>query len=149
EPKIHAYLTLNEEQARDEAKRIDELLAKGESLPPLAGIPVAVKDNLSTAGIRTTCASKILENYLPPYDATVVELLKKNRLILCGKTNLDEFGMGSSTENSAWLVTRNPWDMEAVPGGSSVGAAAAVSAGETILALGSDTGGSVRLPAAY
>lgn len=149
EPKIHAYLTLNEEQARDEAKRIDGLLAKGESLPPLAGIPVAVKDNLATAGIRTTCASKILENYIPPYDATVVKQLKKNRLILCGKTNLDEFGMGSSTENSGWFVTRNPWDPEAVPGGSSGGAAAAVSAGETILALGSDTGGSVRLPAAY
>ncbi len=149
ESKIHAYLTLNEEQARDEAKRIDELLAKGESLPPLAGIPIAVKDNLSTAGIRTTCASKILENYIPPYDATVVELLKKNRLILCGKTNLDEFGMGSSTENSGWFVTRNPWDPEAVPGGSSGGAAAAVSAGGTILALGSDTGGSIRLPAAY
>ncbi len=149
EPKVHAYLTLTFDQARDEAKLVDGLIAKGEDLPPLAGIPIALKDNISTAGVQTTCASKILEGYIPPFDASVVERVKQNRMVLTGKTNLDEFAMGSSTENSGFFLTRNPWDLEAVPGGSSGGSAAAVSAGETIMALGSDTGGSVRLPAGY
>lgn len=149
EPEVHAYLTLARDQAMEEAKRVDGLIAKGESMAPLAGIPIAFKDNISTNGIRTTCASKLLEEYIPPYDAFVVERVKQNRMIITGKTNLDEFAMGSSTENSGFFLTRNPWDPEAVPGGSSGGSAAAVSAGETILALGSDTGGSIRLPAGY
>ncbi len=149
EPKVKAYLTLTCDRAMDEARRIDELYAKGEVLEALAGIPIALKDNISTAGVRTTCASKILEGYIPPFDATVVERIKQSRMALIGKTNLDEFAMGSSTENSAFFPTRNPWDPETVPGGSSGGSAAAVSAGETIMALGSDTGGSVRLPAGY
>ncbi|HBF38453.1 MAG TPA: Asp-tRNA(Asn)/Glu-tRNA(Gln) amidotransferase GatCAB subunit A [Firmicutes bacterium] len=149
EPKVHSYITLAEEQARAAAQKVDDKLAKGEKLPPLAGIPVAIKDNISTGGIRTTCASKILENYIPPYDAAVIEQFKANQLIIIGKTNLDEFAMGSSTENSGLFITRNPWDLEAVPGGSSGGSAAAVRADETILAVGSDTGGSIRQPASY
>jgi aspartyl-tRNA(Asn)/glutamyl-tRNA(Gln) amidotransferase subunit A len=149
EHKVHSYVTLVEEQAYTGAQKVDELLAKGEKLSPLAGIPVAIKDNISTQGIRTTCSSKILENYIPPYDATVIEHLKADHLIITGKTNLDEFAMGSSTENSGLFITRNPWDLEAVPGGSSGGSAAAVRADETILAIGSDTGGSIRQPAAY
>lgn len=150
EPKICAYLTITEEHAMEEAKLVDGMISKGEVLlPPLAGIPVALKDNISTAGIRTTCASKMLADYIPPYDAFVVEKIKKGRMIVTGKTNMDEFAMGSSTENSSFFLTRNPWNPEAVPGGSSGGSAAAVSAGEAILALGSDTGGSIRLPAGY
>ena len=149
EPKVHSYVTLNEEQARLDAQKVDEQLAKGEKLPPLAGIPVALKDNMSTTGLRTTCSSKILENYIPVYNATVVESLKKQQAIIIGKTNLDEFAMGSSTENSGLFVTRNPWDLEAVPGGSSGGSAAAIRSDEAVLALGSDTGGSIRQPAAY
>ncbi len=149
ELKVKAYLTLAEEPAMEAAKIVDEMINKGEPLPPLAGIPLAIKDNISTSGIRTTCASKILEAYLPPFDAFVVEQVRRNRMIVTGKANLDEFAMGSSTENSGFFLTRNPWDLEAVPGGSSGGSAAAVSAGETIMALGSDTGGSIRLPAGY
>lgn len=149
EPEIGAYLTITEAHAMEEAKLVDGMIGKGEVLPPLAGIPVALKDNISTAGIRTTCASKMLADYIPPYDAFVVEKIKKGRMIVTGKTNMDEFAMGSSTENSSFFITHNPWDREAVPGGSSGGSAAAVSAGETILALGSDTGGSIRLPAGY
>jgi aspartyl-tRNA(Asn)/glutamyl-tRNA(Gln) amidotransferase subunit A len=149
EPQVHAYITLNREAAFAEAERVDAAIAKGEKLPPLAGIPIAIKDNMSTAGLRTTCASKILENYIPPYDAQVVEAMKRAGMPILGKTNLDEFAMGSSTENSGLFITRNPWDLEAVPGGSSGGSAAAVAADEAVLALGSDTGGSIRLPAGY
>lgn len=149
DPKVNAYITIAEEAALDTAQQVDARLAKGEDLPVLAGIPVAVKDVLSTAGIRTTCSSKILENYVPVYDATVVTKLKEQSMPLLGKTNMDEFAMGSSTENSGFGVTRNPWNTEMVPGGSSGGSAAAVSAGEAILALGTDTGGSIRQPAAY
>lgn len=147
--KIHAYLTLTYDQAKAEAERVDRLIAAGEEIGRLAGIPIAIKDNISTEGIRTTCASRILEGYLPPYDAFVVDRVKQSRMIITGKTNLDEFAMGSSTENSSFFSTRNPWNPELVPGGSSGGSAAAVSAGEAILALGSDTGGSIRLPAGY
>lgn len=149
EPQVRAYVTLAEEEAYRTAEQVDELMAKGEKLPPLAGIPVAVKDNISTTGLKTTCSSKILENYIPPYDATVVEQIREQKMVLLGKTNMDEFAMGSSTENSSLFTTRNPWDTEAVPGGSSGGSAAAVSADEAILALGSDTGGSIRQPAGY
>jgi aspartyl-tRNA(Asn)/glutamyl-tRNA(Gln) amidotransferase subunit A len=149
EPQVHAYITLNREAAFAEAERVDAAIARGGQLPPLAGIPIAIKDNMSTAGLRTTCASKILENYIPPYDAMVVEAVKLAGMPILGKTNLDEFAMGSSTENSGLYVTRNPWDLEAVPGGSSGGSAAVVAADTTILALGSDTGGSIRLPAGY
>lgn len=149
EPRIKSYITLTEEQAVHTAKQVDAMVGKGEPLPPLAGIPVALKDNLSTRGIPTSCGSKMLADYVPPYDAKVVELIAAQRMPLVGKTNLDEFAMGSSTENSAYQITRNPWDLDSVPGGSSGGSAAAVSAGETILALGSDTGGSIRQPAGY
>lgn len=147
--KVHAYLTLTYDQAKAEAERVDRLIAAGEEIGMLSGIPIAIKDNISTEGIRTTCASRILEGYLPPYDAFVVDRVKQSRMIITGKTNLDEFAMGSSTENSSFFPTRNPWNPELVPGGSSGGSAAAVSAGEAILALGSDTGGSIRLPAGY
>lgn len=149
DPKVNAYVTLAEEAALETARQVDAKLAKGEELPALAGIPVAVKDVLSTTGIRTTCSSKMLENYVPVYDASVVIKLKDQEMPVLGKTNMDEFAMGSSTENSAFGVTRNPWNVEMVPGGSSGGSAAAVSAGEAILALGTDTGGSIRQPAAY
>lgn len=149
EPAVKAYVTLSEETAIKEAETVDKLIAQGQSLPPLAGIPVAVKDVISTAGLRTTCSSKILENYIPVYDATAVESLKENRLVIVGKTNMDEFAMGSSTENSGFFNTKNPWNLECVPGGSSGGSAAAVSADEAIVALGTDTGGSIRQPAAY
>lgn len=147
EPKVDAFLTLTEEFALDQAKEVDEKIAKGESLSPLAGIPMAVKDNLCTDGIRTTCASKMLENFVPPYDATTVKRLFNAGAVMVGKTNLDEFAMGSSTENSAFKKTKNPWDLERVPGGSSGGSAAAVAAGQAFYSLGSDTGGSVKQPA--
>ncbi len=149
EPRIRSFVTLAEEAAYQTARQVDDLINQGGEVPPLAGIPIAIKDNMSTAGLRTTCSSKILENYIPPYDATVVEQIRDRMMVLVGKTNMDEFAMGSSTENSGLFTTRNPWDTDAVPGGSSGGSAAAVSADETILALGSDTGGSIRQPAGY
>lgn len=148
EDKIKAYVTITEELALEQARAVDRKIAAGEEISPLAGIPVAVKDNICTRGVRTTCSSKILYNFVPPYDATVVQKLKAAGTVLVGKTNMDEFAMGSSTENSGFFPTANPWDLERVPGGSSGGSAAAVAAGEAVVALGSDTGGSIRQPAA-
>jgi len=145
---LRAYLHVDPEAARAEARRWDERAARGEPLPPLAGIPVAVKDNICTRGVPTTCGSRILEGWRPPYDATVMVRLRQAGAVLLGKTNLDEFAMGSSTENSAFGPTRNPWDLSRVPGGSSGGSAAAVAAGLAPWALGTDTGGSIRQPAA-
>ena len=146
EEKIGAYITINDE-AEAAAKSVDKALGKGEQISPLAGIPIAVKDNISTKGIKTTCGSKMLENYVPPFNATVVEKILDAGMIITGKTNMDEFAMGSSTETSYFHVTRNPHDTRYVPGGSSGGSAAAVASGEAIVSLGSDTGGSVRQPA--
>lgn len=147
EHSIGAYLTLNMEGALRKAEEIDSRFRRGERLGLLAGIPVAVKDNICTRGLKTTCASRILENFIPPYDAHVAERLRAEDAIILGKTNLDEFAMGSSTENSAFKPTKNPWNLERIPGGSSGGSAAAVASGMATLALGSDTGGSVRQPA--
>ncbi|MBC7327884.1 Asp-tRNA(Asn)/Glu-tRNA(Gln) amidotransferase subunit GatA [bacterium] len=149
EPKVRAFISITPELAMETAKQIEEHLMKGEDIGLLAGVPIAIKDNICTKGIRTTCASRILENFVPPYDATVVKLLKEAGAIIVGKTNMDEFAMGSSTENSAFFPTHNPYDLDRVPGGSSGGSAAAVSAREAPLALGSDTGGSIRQPASF
>jgi len=147
EAHLHAYLTLDQDRARQAAIRADAAFAAGEDHGPLQGIPLAVKDNMSTRGMETTAGSKILAGYVPPYNATVVDKLEADHAVILGKTNLDEFAMGSSTENSAYGPTRNPWDTDRVPGGSSGGSAAAVSVGSALAALGSDTGGSIRQPA--
>lgn len=146
---VRAYITVTGERALQAAEKIDEKRAKGENTGPLAGVPVALKDNICTGGVLTSCASKMLANYIPPYDATVALLLQEAGAILVGKTNLDEFAMGSSTESSAFFTSRNPWDLTRVPGGSSGGSAAAVAADETLFSLGTDTGGSIRQPAAF
>lgn len=147
--KIGAYLYVAREEALKSAKEVDEKIAMGEDLGQLAGIPIAVKDNISVRGMQNTCASKMLEGYVSPYDAFVTEKLKKNNAIILGKTNMDEFAMGSSNENSAFKLVRNPWDLTKVPGGSSGGSAASVAASEAALSLGTETGGSVRQPASF
>lgn len=149
EDDIGAYITTTRDKAEATAKLVDEKIARGEKIAPLEGIPCAIKDNICTKGIRTTCASKILENFIPPYDATAYKKLFAQNPILIGKANLDEFAMGGSTENSAFHVTRNPHNFDCVPGGSSGGSAAAVAGGEAIFSLGSDTGGSIRQPASF
>lgn len=148
EPNIQAYITLNEEEAIKKAAEIDKKIENKEPVGLLAGVPVAIKDNICTKNLYTTCASKILKNFIPPYDAFIVNRLKEEDAIIIGKTNLDEFAMGSSTENSSYKITRNPWNFNCVPGGSSGGSAAAVASDLAVMALGSDTGGSVRQPAA-
>ena len=148
-PDLNAYLTLSQESAYTQADRVDALVAAGRALPPLAGVPIAIKDVISTRGIKTTCGSKILEKYVPPYDATAVERLEKAGAVILGKTNCDEFAMGSSNENSAYGPVRNPEATDHVPGGSSGGSAAAVAAGLAVAALGTDTGGSIRQPGAF
>lgn len=149
EDQVRAFVTLTKEQALSQAKELDQSLTMGENLTSLTGIPIALKDNLLTRGIKTTCSAKILEEFIPPYTATVVERLQQAGGIFVGKTNMDEFAMGSSTENSAFFPSKNPWDLTRVPGGSSGGSAVAVASGEAVLALGSDTGGSIRQPAAF
>jgi len=149
ERKIHAYITVMDEEALKKAGEIDRKVRSGSNVGRLCGVAVAVKDNLCTEGVRTTCCSRMLENFIPPYDAAVVERIRQEDAVLVGKTNMDEFAMGSSTEYSYFKPTRNPWNLDRVPGGSSGGSAAAVAAGEAALALGSDTGGSIRCPASF
>ena len=147
--KVGAYITVTRQAALEKAAEVDAKAARGEQLSPLAGIPVGIKDNICTKDIATTCASKILSNFVPPYDATVIEKLNESDAVFPGKLNMDEFAMGSSCETSYVKKTRNPHDLEKVPGGSSGGSAAAVASGEAVVALGSDTGGSIRQPASY
>lgn len=148
EPQVHALVTVTPELALQQAQKADKLIASGQ-FGALTGIPCIIKDNMCTRGIKTTCSSRMLENFIPPYDATVIQKLNSCGLVMVGKANMDEFAMGSSTENSAFFTTHNPWDLERVPGGSSGGSAAAVAAGEALYALGSDTGGSIRQPAGF
>ena len=148
EPKLRSFLCVTADQALEQAKQVDAQIAAGEEIGWLAGIPIGIKDNMCTQGIPTTCGSKILQNFVPPYESTVTGRLAAAGTVMVGKTNMDEFAMGSSTENSAYQVTANPWDLERVPGGSSGGSAAAVAGGECTVSLGSDTGGSIRQPAA-
>lgn len=149
DPKIKSYVTITDDVALEQARQADERISKGENVTPLTGIPFAMKDCISTRGVRTTCSSKILENYVPQYNATVTNKLADAGAVLIGKTNMDEFGMGSSCENSAFFNTHNPWDLDRVPGGSSGGSAAAMSASLCSFSLGEDTGGSVRMPAGF
>lgn len=147
--KIQSFITLCEEDALKQAEELDQKLSNGEEIGLLGGIPVAIKDNICTRGVKTTCASKMLEDFIPPYDATLVKKLKQAGAVIIGKTNMDEFAMGSSTENSAFQTTKNPWDLNKVPGGSSGGSAAAMAAAFAPLTIGSDTGGSIRQPASF
>jgi aspartyl-tRNA(Asn)/glutamyl-tRNA(Gln) amidotransferase subunit A len=149
EGKVHACITIVEDIALKEAERVDNYIRTNNEITPLTGIPTLIKDVICTKGIRTTCGSKMLENFVPPYDATVIEKLKAQKAIIIGKTNMDEFAMGSSNEHSAFFPTNNPWDLSRVPGGSSGGSTVAVSTDECIYALGSDTGGSIRQPAGF
>ena len=149
EGKVHACVTIVEDIALKEAEKVDNYIKTAHEITPLTGIPTLIKDVICTKGIRTTCSSKMLENFVPLYDATVIEKLKAQKAVIVGKTNMDEFAMGSSTEHSAFFPTYNPWDLSRVPGGSSGGSAVAVSTGEAIYALGSDTGGSIRQPAGF
>src|SRR3954452_6362176 len=149
DPQIGAFLTLSKDRALAQAERIDAMASRGEALPPLGGVPLAIKDVMVTQGVRTTAGSKILANYIPPYDATAVARLEAAGAVILGKTNCDEFAMGSSNENSAWHAVHNPRDFSRVPGGSSGGSAAAVAADMALATLGSDTGGSIRQPASF
>lgn len=149
EGKVDTYVTLDKENALKKAEEVDKKIANGDRLSPLAGIPIGIKDNISTKGLRTTCSSKMLENYIPPFNATVIEKINNADMVITGKLNMDEFAMGSSTETSYFKKTKNPFDFERIPGGSSGGSAASVAAGEAVVSLGSDTGGSIRQPAAY
>ncbi|MFA5882214.1 MAG: Asp-tRNA(Asn)/Glu-tRNA(Gln) amidotransferase subunit GatA [Eubacteriales bacterium] len=149
EDRVKAFVTLTKDGALAKAGEVDARIARGEDIGPLEGIPVVIKDNMCTEGVLTTCSSKMLHNFVPPYNATVVEKLHSAGAVVIGKANMDEFAMGSSTENSRFFTTRNPWNTDCVPGGSSGGSAAAVAADETIYSLGSDTGGSIRQPASF
>jgi aspartyl-tRNA(Asn)/glutamyl-tRNA(Gln) amidotransferase subunit A len=149
DPQIKSYVTVAEDLAIEQAREADRRIRTGDDLSPLTGIPYSAKDSISTRGVNTTCSSRILENYKPFYDSTAIQKLKSTGAVLLGKTNMDEFGMGSSTENSGFFTTRNPWNFETVPGGSSGGSAASVAAGLAPFSLGEDTGGSVRHPASF
>lgn len=149
EPKVHSFLHITADYALEQARQVDAKIASGEEIGMLAGIPIGIKDNMCIKGIPTTCASRILENFVPPYESTVTQKLKDGGAVMVGKTNLDEFAMGSSCETSSYQLTANPWDLSRVPGGSSGGSAAAVAASECVVAIGSDTGGSIRLPASF